>query len=255
MEVMADGRNEMNLRVLAVTDEVDDRIYSPSIRERMGDVDFIVSCGDLPASYLEFLTDALHREVYYVLGNHAEEITRVGVQGVPRHPEGCVDVGFKVIRDPLTGLIIAGFPGSLRYSDGDPVQFTELQMRWRMLRMAPRLLWNRLRYGRALDLLVTHAPPRHIGDREDFAHRGFESLRWFLTWAKPRWHLHGHVHLYDRTIDHIQTFHETTIVNVYPYQRLELDFPSLPERELPATPAGSLRAELDASRAEVSEAS
>lgn len=253
MEDMADGQNEMNLRVLAVTDEVDERIYSPSIRERMADVDIIVSCGDLPASYLEYLTDALHRDLYYVLGNHAEEITRVGERGVPRHPEGCIDVGFKVVRDPMTGLIIAGFPGSLRYSDGDLVQFTELQMRWRMIRMAPRLLWNRMRYGRALDLLVTHAPPRHIGDREDYAHRGFESLRWFLSWAKPRWHLHGHVHLYDRTIDNAQEFHETTIVNVYPYQRLLLDFPSLPERELPTTPADSLRAELDASRAEVSE--
>lgn len=245
----------MNLDVLAVTDEVDDRIYSPSIRDRMGDVDMIISCGDLPASYLEFLTDALHREVYYVLGNHAEEITRVGERGEPRHPEGCTDVGFKVVRDPMTGLIIAGFPGSLRYSGRDPVQYTELQMKLKMLGMAPRLLWNRMRHGRALDLLVTHAPPRDVGDREDYAHRGFESLRAFIKWAKPRWHLHGHIHLYDRTIDHIQTLHETTIVNVYPYQRLELDFPALPQRDVPETPADSLRAELDASRIEVSESS
>lgn len=243
----------MNLRVLAVTDEVDERIYSPTLRDRMGDVDMIVSCGDLPASYLEFLTDSLHREVYYVLGNHAEEITRVGVQGMPRHPEGCTDVGFKVVRDSLTGLLIAGLPGSLRYSERDPVQFTELQMKWHMLRMAPRLLWNRVRHGRALDLLVTHAPPRSVGDREDYAHRGFQSLHTFLKWAKPRWHLHGHIHLYDRTIDHTRTLHETTIVNVYPYQRLELDFPALPEREKLKTSAVSLRAELDASRTEVSE--
>jgi uncharacterized protein len=243
----------MQLRVLAVTDEVDDRIYSSSIRNRMGDVDMIVSCGDLPATYLEFLTDALHRQVYYVLGNHAEEITRVGVQGEPRHPEGCTDVGFKVLQDPVTGLLIAGLPGSLRYSDRDPVQFTEWQMRWRMLRMAPRLLWNRLRHGRAIDLLITHAPPRNVGDREDYAHRGFESFHPFIKWTKPRWHLHGHIHLYDRTIDHTQTLHETTIVNVYPYKRLELDFPALPERELPTTPEVSLRAELDASGKEVSD--
>lgn len=243
----------MQLRVLAVTDEVDDRIYSPSIRSRMGDVDMVVSCGDLPATYLEFLADALHRDVYYVLGNHAEEITRTGVQGVPRHPAGCIDVGFKVVRDPATGLLIAGLPGSVRYSERDPVQFTEFQMKWRMLRMAPRLLWNRIRYGRALDLLVTHSPPRNVGDREDPAHRGFESLHPFIRWARPRWHLHGHIHLYDRSIDITQQLHETRIVNVYPYQRLELDFPALPERESPHTPDVSLRAELDASGAEVSE--
>jgi uncharacterized protein len=244
----------MILRILAVTDEVDQRIYSPSIRERMGDVDMVISCGDVPATYLEFLTDALHREVYYVLGNHAEEITRVGVRGVPRHPEGCVDVGFKVVRDPMTGLLIGGLPGSPRYSEQDPVQFTEFQMKWRMLRMAPRLLWNRLRYGRALDLLVTHSPPRDVGDREDLAHRGFLALHPFIRWTKPRWHLHGHVHLYDRTVDPTQQLHETQIVNVYPFQRLDLDFPAVVERQrLPTTSDVSLRAELDAGHVEVSD--
>src|SRR5699024_367537 len=121
-------------------------------------------------SYLEFLTDALHRPVFYVLGNHAEEITRVGERGEPRHPEGADDLGFKVKRDPVTGLLMAGLPGSPRYSDGDPVQFTEFEMALRMIRMAPRLIWNRLRYGRALDVLVTHSPPRDVGDREDPAH-------------------------------------------------------------------------------------
>lgn len=51
----------MMLDVLAVTDEVDNRIYSQSIGERMGDVTLVLSCGDVPASYLEFLTDALRR--------------------------------------------------------------------------------------------------------------------------------------------------------------------------------------------------
>jgi uncharacterized protein len=246
----------MMIRVLAVSDEVDQRIYSSSIRERMGDIDMVISCGDLPASYLEFLTDALHREVYYVLGNHAEEITRIGDKGIPRHPEGCVDVGFKVIRDPMTGLLIAGLPGSLRYSDRDPVQFSEFQMGLHMIRMAPRLLWNRIRYGRALDLLVTHAPPLGVGDREDAAHRGFGVMHRFIRWAKPVWHLHGHIHLYDRTIDPTQTLHDTTIVNVYPFQRLDLEFPAVPEPDrAPVTSQESLRAELDSTDVEVNESS
>jgi uncharacterized protein len=244
----------MLLRVLAVSDEVDQRIYSSSIRDRMGDVDMVISCGDLPASYLEFLSDALHRDVYYVLGNHAEEITRTGAQGVPRHPEGCINVGFKVVHDARTGLIIAGLPGSLRYSETDPVQFTEFQMKLHMLRMAPRLIWNRFRHGRAMDVLVTHAPPRGVGDREDHAHRGFESMHRFIKWARPRWHLHGHIHLYDRTIDPSQVLYDTTVVNVYPYQRLELDFPDLSEPESTlAPPKESLRAELDATHVEAND--
>jgi hypothetical protein len=93
--------------------------------------------------------------------------------------------------------------------------------------MLPRLLWNRLRQGRALDVLVTHAPPRDINDRPDQAHRGFRAIRRFLGWFHPRYMLHGHVHLYDRTEPHIAHFGETEIINVYPYQQLDLEFPGL----------------------------
>lgn len=212
----------MQLDVLAVSDEVDPRIYSTTIRERMGDIDLVVSCGDLPATYLEYLTDALRREVYYVLGNHAEELVREGQRGEPRHPLGCVDLGFKIVRDARTGVIFAGLPGSPRYSEGEPVQYTETQMGWRMLKMAPKLIWNRLRYGRALDVLVTHAPPRDVGDASDPAHRGFKVLHPFIRWAKPKYHLHGHVHLYDRSKGFENALNDTTIYNVFPYQRLTL---------------------------------
>lgn len=236
----------MLIRTLAVSDEVDQRIYSTTIRERMGDVQMIIGCGDLPASYLEFLTDALHRPVYYVLGNHAEELTRVGVRGEPRHPEGATDVGFKVVRDPLNGLIIAGFPGSPRYSDADPVQFTEMEMILRMIRMAPRLIWNRIRHGRAVDLLVTHTPPRDVGDREDVAHRGFKALRAFIKYARPAYLLHGHIHLYDRNEEHRLRFLDTEVINVYPYRRLDLTFESLDDPPEMVTPVpGSIRAALD----------
>lgn len=221
----------MNLKVLAVTDEVDPRIYSTSLRDRMGDVDLVISCGDLPASYLEYLTDALHRDVYYVLGNHAEELVREGQRGVPRHPLGGTDVGFKVVTDKRTGVIFAGLPGSPRYSENDPVQFTETQMRLRIWRMMPRLLWNKYRHGRAMDILITHSPPRDVGDREDPAHRGFQVIRNLIKWAKPAYHLHGHVHLYDRSEGNTNTLYDTEVINVYPYQRLDLEIPGLPDPE------------------------
>lgn len=235
----------MILKVLAVTDEVDPRIYSSSLRDRMGDVDLVVSCGDLPASYLEYLTDALHRDVYYVLGNHAEELVREGQRGEPRHPLGGTDLGFKIVTDKRTGIIFAGLPGSPRYSEFAPVQFTERQMTWRIFRMAPRLLWNKIRHGRAMDILVTHAPPRDVGDRDDLAHRGFQVIRKLIKWAQPRFHLHGHVHLYDRTEGHINTLHDTQVINVYPYQRLDLEFDYLPDPEpLASGDIDSLRKEI-----------
>lgn len=215
----------MPLRILAVSDEVDQRIYSTTLRERMGDVQLVIGCGDVPASYLEFLTDSLHKPVYYVLGNHAEEVTRAGERGVARLPEGCVNLGGTVIRDTHHDLIMAGLPGSPRYSDQEPVQFTESQMAWMMIRMIPRLLWNWVRYGRPLDILVSHAPPRGINDEDDVAHRGFVTMLRFLRWVRPRYQLHGHIHRYDRSTSHIARYGRTEIINVYPYQRLDLELP------------------------------
>lgn len=228
----------MKLQVLAVSDEVDDRIYSSSVTHRMGDVDMVLGCGDVPATYLEFLADALRRPVYYVLGNHAEELTRSSERGTPRHPKGCIDLGGKVERDVRSGLILAGLPGCIRYSEHDPVQYTEWQMTWMMLKMTPRLLWNRFRHGRALDLLVTHSPPRHVNDREDVAHRGFTSMRRFLKWFGPAYQVHGHIHLYDRSQPNTVQFLDTEVINIYPYQRLELAFdgPAWAHDDAPAPP-------------------
>ena len=217
----------VTLHILAVSDEVDQRIYSSSLRDRMKDVHLVIGCGDVPASYLEFLVDSLNKPVYYVLGNHAEELTRQGERGVPRLPEGCVDLGGKVVREPTYGLIMAGLPGSPRYSEHEPVQYTEFQMNWMMFKMAPRLYWNKLRYGRFLDVLVTHAPPRDVNDREDFAHKGFVAMRKFLKRFMPQFQLHGHIHLYDRSISNVAHFLDTEVINVYPYQRLDLTFSHL----------------------------
>ena len=229
----------MTVNILAVTDQIDQRIYSPTLRQRMPDVDLVISCGDLPARYLEFLADALDRPVYYVLGNHAEELTRGGDKGKRYYPLGCIDLGGKVVRDTATGLIFAGIPGSPKYNDFEPVQFTEFQVMRMMWRMAPRLLLNKLRYGRALDVLVTHAPPRDINDQPDVAHRGFKAIRRFLQKYRPRYHLHGHVHLYDRSKPHTADFVDTHIINVYPFQKLNLEFPDLADatRPISANPA------------------
>lgn len=211
----------MKVRVLAVSDEVDSRIYSSSLKQRMGDVQLVLGCGDLPGTYLEFLADALDRPVYFVLGNHQEELLRLGIQGKHYQPLGCINLGGRVVRDPTTGVILAGIPGSPRYCEG-PEQYAEWEIRLMMLRMWPRLLWNRLRYGRCLDVLIAHSPPRDIGDRQDPAHRGFIALRRFLHRFHPRYLLHGHVHLYDRSQPFTVQFEKTTVINVYPYHVIDL---------------------------------
>ena len=214
------------MKILAVSDQIDPRIHSASLRVREPDVQIVFGCGDIPARYLEFLADALDRPVYFVYGNHLEEVTRRGIQGKRYEPMGCEDIGGRVVMDPTSGLIIAGVPGSPKYSDDNAQQYSETEIRVMLLRMAPKLLWNRLRHGRALDVLITHSPPRDVNDREDVPHRGFKALRTFLRLAKPAYQLHGHIHIYDRTQPTEVEFEETRVVNVYPFKVMDIDLPS-----------------------------
>jgi hypothetical protein len=215
----------MAVQVLAVSDMVDPRIHSASLRHRMPGVTRVFGCGDVPATYLEFLADALDKPVYFVFGNHQEELLRLGVRGHRYQPLGCVNLGSRVVRDDWTGLILAGLPGSPRYGGNGTEQYSEFEVYGMIARMTPRLLWNRLRHGRALDVLITHAPPRDVNDAADVAHRGFKAIRSFLRWFRPAYQLHGHVHLYDRSQSAVTTFEQTEVINVYPFQVLDLHVP------------------------------
>jgi Icc-related predicted phosphoesterase len=220
----------MTIRVLAVSDQVDPRIHSATLRQRMPDIDLVFGAGDLPSRYLEFLADALERPVYYVLGNHMEEWVKDAQSGKLYEPMGAVGLNGKVVYDRSTGLIIAGLSGSPKYSGEGGQQFSELQVYRTIARMVPKLLYNRLRRGRWVDVLITHAPPRNVNDRLDVAHRGFAAYRTFVSLFKPRYLIHGHIHLYDRNESWQAILGETRVLNVFPYQKLELDF------EKPAVP-------------------
>ena len=45
-------------------------------------------------------------------------------------------------------------------------------------------------------MLLTHAPPRGVGDADDIPHRGFRTLHPLIARLHPAWLLHGHVHPY-----------------------------------------------------------
>lgn len=206
------------VRVLALSDEVEPLIYSDRIRERFRHVDLVLSCGDLPTTYLEYIVSSLDVPLYGVRGNHDHGGDFVGIPTGSLGP-GTGDLHRQVVCS--NGLLIAGLEGSLEYNHG-PHQYGEAAMRLEIARLVPRLLLNRLRYGRYLDVLVTHAPPRDIHDRADRCHTGFVAFRDFLRRFRPRYHLHGHIHVYDRqTITRTQ-FAETIVQNVYGHKELRI---------------------------------
>jgi uncharacterized protein len=209
------------MRILAVTDEVDGRLYGQAgLRERFDSPELILGCGDLPAYYLDYLVSQLDAPLYAVHGNHDAPPDEHAPS--PLDACGATWIGGRCVA--AHGLLLAGFDGSLRYNRGK-YQATEAEMRAAVLWLAPRLWLNHLRYGRALDVLVTHAPPAGIHDGPDASHRGFLAFRWLLRTFRPRYHLHGHAHVYDRRAITTTQFGHTQILNVYPYRQLTLDLP------------------------------
>lgn len=207
------------LRILAISDEVDDRLYSPGLARRFGALDLVLSCGDLPDHYLDYVASMLNAPLYGVRGNHDARPGSDEEDDHLRRHCGMVDLHARVVAEQ--GLLIGGLDGSLRYNQG-PYQYTEGQMREQVARMVPRLLANRARYGRFLDILVTHASPRGIHDQPDRCHQGFEVFRWFLRTFRPRYHLHGHIHVYDNRTVTATRFHDTLVLNAYRYRELSV---------------------------------
>jgi len=117
---------------------------------------------------------------------------------------------------------MAGLEGSIRYNNAPKFQYTNVQMWGNIAKLIPGLLYNRVRHGRWLDVLVAHSPPRGIHDEQDRAHQGFSCFLKFMQWFKPRYLLHGHIHLYRRDTVVQTRYYETEVINVYPYQIIEL---------------------------------
>ena len=184
------------MRILAVSDRVMSNLYNTQVGQAYPDVELIIGCGDLPFYYLDFLVSALDVPLVYVRGNH-DTIPQYTIDGrVLRRVPGGVDIHGQIVT--LKGMTMAGLEGSMRYRPNAPLMYTESEMRWEISRLLPHLLWRRFRYGRALDLLITHSPPYQIHDRSDRAHRGFKLFHPFMRLFRPRYLLHGHVHIYRR---------------------------------------------------------
>lgn len=208
------------MKILAVSDRVLDKLYSGRVRHLFSDVDLLVGCGDLPFYYLDFLTSALDAPLVYVRGNHDDGPQYAADGKVWRDVRGGVDIHGKVVA--RKGLILAGLQGSMRYKAHAEYMYSESEMRMAVAQMVPRLLWNRQRFGRALDILVTHSPPYGIHDRPDLPHTGFKVFLSFLRMFKPRYLLHGHVHVYRQDEVVSTCYEETTILNVYPYKVIDI---------------------------------
>ena len=192
------------MRILAVSDEESRTLLAKARSGALPPIDLLVSCGDLHPSYLEELTDAVNALLVYVRGNHTYGEMTCGI---------CIEG--KVFC--YQGIRIAGLGGSLRYRSGEN-QYSQKEMTRRKRRLIPRILFHR-----GLDILVTHAPARGWGDLEDLPHQGFDAFNELMEQFRPRYLLHGHIHMnYGRIRRCLEHPSGTAVINVCGYQIIEL---------------------------------
>jgi uncharacterized protein len=218
---------EEQMRLLCVADHVDPFIYSNGLKSRFGNVDMVLSSGDLRLEYYDFIVSTLNKPLFFVYGNHHLEgrsdhggLSMGSPQEAWSGGVGATCLEGKVLR--FKGLILAGLGGSIWYNGGEN-QYSDFTMFLAMLRLMLPMLWHRIFHGRFLDVLVTHSPPYGINDLPDPCHTGFRTLLWFMRTFKPRYLVHGHVHLYDRNATREAHYGETTIINAYDHILLDLE--------------------------------
>ncbi|MDR2493983.1 MAG: metallophosphoesterase [Spirochaetaceae bacterium] len=215
------------MKILCISDQIDPVVYTDAVKARFGDIDLILGAGDLPFEYLDFIVSSLNKPLLFVLGNHDPNPSRKKspFQRTGAASCGAIPIGSRIRVEE--GLIFAGLGGSMRYNNGDN-QYTEGEMRLSILKILPALLFNRLFRGRFLDVLLTHAPPFGIHDRPDRCHRGFKPFLWFMRTFKPKYLIHGHIHLYDLSETRVSRYHATSVINAYGHY--VIDIPQPPAR-------------------------
>jgi Icc-related predicted phosphoesterase len=210
------------VRVLVIADEEAPNLHVRALRDLAPEL--VLSAGDLPWDYVEYVACTTNVPTVFVPGNHDPEIPRVKrtrqgtyvCDGMPcdgPRPRGAVNADQQVVE--AAGLRIAGLGGCVRYRPG-PHQYTQREY----VRRTKRLL-RRARGRGPVDVLLTHAPPLGLGDGEDRPHVGVAALHTALERLEPTWHLHGHIHPYGQKMPDRQVG-ATTIRNVIPWRVLEI---------------------------------
>lgn len=200
------------MKILAISDERAAALWDYFDNTRLEGIDLILSCGDLPPTYLSFLATFTKAPVLYVHGNHDgcyEE----------HPPEGCICIEDQIYT--YNGLRILGLGGSMRYKNG-PHQYSQREMSLRICK-----LWGKLVWKRGFDILLTHSPAYGFNDGEDLPHMGFKSFNLLIEKYQPKYFIHGHVHLnYTPGQKRVSMLGNTQVINAFERYVFEVNIPT-----------------------------
>lgn len=180
-------RDDRPIRWLVVSDEEDRALGFEINRAALEPIDAVLGAGDLEPEYLGFLGDAFGVAVAYVRGNHDRGGRwEQSVATLAPEPLRTGSIG------SVSGIAVLAleWPG-LRHADRkrhDGSGWVDV------VRIAARLVGRRMVGRGAPVVILSHAPPRGVGDRAvDAYHVGFAAYRWLLDRLRPPLWLHGHV--------------------------------------------------------------
>jgi Icc-related predicted phosphoesterase len=197
------------MKILTISDHIEPTLYKDYNPALFQDIDLILSCGDLPPEYLSFISSRINSPLYYVKGNH-------DIRYDEKPPEGCIDINLRLIC--FKNLKIIGFEGS-RWYNGNKNQYTDFQMKMKIFKIIPRVWWSK-----GVDIIISHAPPRYVGDAEDLCHRGFKSFHHLFNLFSPKYFIHGHIHAHFKNpSDRIRIVKNTRVINTVGHFLLEID--------------------------------
>ena len=195
------------MRILFLADEESKSYWDYFRKEDFEKIDLIVSCGDLKAEYLSFLTTMTSIPLLYVRGNHDKYDSNP--------PEGCICIEDDIFE--YEGVRILGLGGCNRYKEGNN-QYTEKEMQRRVKKLAFKLFQKK-----GFDILVTHAPALGINDAEDTCHKGFQVFLDLIEKYQPKYFAHGHVHMnYGHQFPRRDTIGNTEVINAYNHFEVEI---------------------------------
>ena len=198
------------MKILVLADHESKSLYDFYQPEKLADIDLIISCGDLRASYLSFFATFCHAPVLYISGNHDKYDVK--------RPEGCICIEDEIFT--YRGVRILGLGGSMRYKPG-PHQFSQWDMNLRVLKLRYKL-WR----AGGFDILLTHSPAFELNDGEDLPHTGFQAFRRLIDQYSPQYFIHGHVHSsYGGAYKRLSQCGRTTVINAY--ERYDFEYPDL----------------------------
>ena len=199
------------MKILVISDKIEESFLNTgSSTPILQGIELILACGDLPASYMEFMVSTLNVPLYYVLGNHDNHL-------YGQHINGCTCLDETTVF--FKNKIIGGLSGSIKYAN-TPLMYSETQMHGKIARLFPHLLYNRIRYKRYIDILITHSPIYGVHDEPTRVHRGFKALKLFDKQYKPTYHFHGHTMV--RNNKYKSWLHSTQIMNTNHYRILDI---------------------------------